>query len=224
LKEYRLKSSFDWNEACVLYDAGCNDKAIAESFGCSPALVQMWRKRTGRETICPKNFRRIPKHLYPEIEKRLLAGEVLQDIADSLDVYVETLRKFANRRKLPITKNCVKFRPQIVGGTLDRGGYILLRVAASGEYGYLIRANTRNDEYGYAPIHRMRMQDKLGRKLLPNEVVHHIDGDIYNNSPANLAVYESNGEHLKETLKGKVPNWTPEGFANMCAPRKHRPE
>ena len=211
-----MKSSFDWDAACDMYSAGCGDEAIAKALGCSGSLVSMWRRRTGRDPLGGSRvMRAIPKELYQKLEARLLAREPLQDIADSMDVYVETIRKFATRRGLPITQRCVKTRPEIVGGTLDRSGYVLLRVARSGPYGYLIRANTRNDEYGYAPIHRMRMHDKLGRKLTENEVVHHVDGDIYNNSPANLEVFQSNGEHLKETLKGKVPNWTPEGKARM---------
>ncbi len=53
------------------------------------------------------------------------------------------------------------------------------------------------------------MELKLGRYLLPAEVVHHKKG--FDNHPSNLEVYSSNGEHLAETLKGKIPNWTPEG-------------
>lgn len=65
------------------------------------------------------------------------------------------------------------------------------------------------------------MHDKLGRRLLPEEVVHHIDGDVRNNAPENLGLFATNTDHLRETLKGQVPNWTPEGFARMKAPRPH---
>lgn len=36
--------------------------------------------------------------------------------------------------------------------------------------------------------HRYVMEQKLGRKLLPGEEVHHIDGDKANNDPNNLMV------------------------------------
>lgn len=36
--------------------------------------------------------------------------------------------------------------------------------------------------------HRLVMEQKLGRYLLPHEVVHHIDGDRANNHPDNLAL------------------------------------
>ena len=36
------------------------------------------------------------------------------------------------------------------------------------------------------PLHRMMMQDYIGRKLLKREVVHHIDGNKSNNDIENL--------------------------------------
>ncbi len=38
--------------------------------------------------------------------------------------------------------------------------------------------------------HRMVMEYWLGRKLLPTEHVHHIDGDKLNNNPENLLVLD----------------------------------
>ena len=45
--------------------------------------------------------------------------------------------------------------------------------------------------------HRLVAAQKLGRLLLPSEVVHHIDGDTTNNDPDNLAVL-SHGEHARQ--------------------------
>lgn len=45
--------------------------------------------------------------------------------------------------------------------------------------------------------HRLVMEEKIGRNLKPGEVVHHIDGDIRNNSPDNLMLFQSQAEHLK---------------------------
>lgn len=48
----------------------------------------------------------------------------------------------------------------------------------------------------YEPEHRVVMERFLGRKLTPDEHVHHIDGDTLNNSPSNLQIVSAS-EHLK---------------------------
>lgn len=45
--------------------------------------------------------------------------------------------------------------------------------------------------------HRIVAARKIGRKLLPGEVVHHIDGNKRNNHPENLMVFRTQAEHAK---------------------------
>ena len=161
---------------------------------------------------------RIGRHRYPIVERMIAEGKTAGEIADHLGIFCETVRKYARRRGLTIQRHdqSLDKHPSWRGGTtLDRQGYELRRVEVSGPYGYLIRALREGDARGYAPTHRIVMHDKLGRDLEPGEVVHHIDGNIRNNDPDNLDLYPSNGEHLAETLKGKRPNWTPEGYARI---------
>ena len=64
---------------------------------------------------------------------------------------------------------------------------------------------------GYVREHRLVMERHLKRYLLPNEVVHHMDGDRANNKKKNLKVFASNADHLRYDLKGKIPKWTEDG-------------
>lgn len=59
---------------------------------------------------------------------------------------------------------------------------------------------TYSKEYG-RHTHRVEMERILGRKLLPGEVVHHIDGDKRNNDPDNLMVFSSQAEHASYHMK-----------------------
>lgn len=45
--------------------------------------------------------------------------------------------------------------------------------------------------------HRAVAEKRLGRKLRPGEVVHHLDGNKRNNHPSNLRVLASQGEHVR---------------------------
>lgn len=90
--------------------------------------------------------------------------------------------------------------------------------------GYAGRVKTRPGRPGGGIVweHRYVLEQKLGRLLLPSEIVDHIDGLTLHNHPDNLRVFASNAEHLRTTLAGKVPRWSAEGHGNMVL--RHRPD
>jgi hypothetical protein len=69
-------------------------------------------------------------------------------------------------------------------------------------------------------LHRYLMEQHLGRKLLTDEVVHHINGDPQDNRIENLCVMAL-GVHSSQHLSGRTPSES--ARANMRAGAKHRP-
>ncbi|HAL73628.1 MAG TPA: HNH endonuclease [Clostridiales bacterium] len=60
----------------------------------------------------------------------------------------------------------------------------------------------KGDCNGYSKIHsrlahRVIVEQRLGRPLASNEVVHHRDGNRYNNIPDNLVVFPTAGDHTR---------------------------
>ncbi len=94
------------------------------------------------------------------------------------------------------------------GRKIDKDGYVLVHKPD----------HPNCNSSGYVREHRLVMEIVLGRYLLPTEVVHHKQEGLagkQNNDPSNLYLYETNAEHLADTLKGKCPDWTSEGKARI---------
>jgi hypothetical protein len=103
------------------------------------------------------------------------------------------------------------------GRKLDRDGYVL--ISCGPEHPHIRKVSGRI--VGLILEHRIIMEIKIGRFLEPNEVVDHIDGCRIHNHPDNLRLFDSNAEHLKETISGKIPQWSKEGKQKISLARWH---
>lgn len=59
---------------------------------------------------------------------------------------------------------------------------------------------------GDVSVHRAVAEEKIGRQLKPEEIIHHIDENKLNNDPNNLMVFASNAEHVKYHMAIKYNN------------------
>lgn len=143
-------------------------------------------------------------------------GLTLREIADRLSspVWQEYWQEHLGRRYCPGQKivNKVakreKFAMRKTGAPRERNGNWKGGIRFDDDYVLVIapEGHPHSTAAGYIRLHRLVMEEKLGRYLEPNEVVHHIDGNRANNHPDNLEVFEDNATHISETMKGKVPS------------------
>ena len=146
-------------------------------------------------------------------------GKRSYEIAEAIGKTPKAVQKFFRRYDFPNLHNiCPRERheqPMWKGGVKIVKGYSYQRVKDH---------PNKSKHGGYVAVHRLVMEEKLGRYLLPTEVVDHIDGDTQNNHPDNLRVFASNAEHLRVTLAGRCPKWSAEGRRRIseAARERHR--
>lgn len=181
----------------------------AAAIGASANQVRMFLRQHGEKPNGAKGHTPCYQH---EAELRMwaLEGLSLSEMARRIGSKHQTVAKFLKRHDIPhvpYDRSGPNSHMWKGGRVIDKDGYVLL---ARHDHPYA-------DRQGYVREHRLVMEQVLGRYLLPTEVVHHGERGRQDNDPSNLKVYESNAEHLAETLAGNVPQWTPEGQERIRA-------
>lgn len=139
----------------------------------------------------------VAKH---QIATLLREGLFLQEICRRTGLPETSVRRWANQLGIPIPRcrsgplHGAQSREWRGGRTLDKHGYVQVWMP-------MHPAANRSGRYWE---HRLVMEVELGRYLLPAEVVDHGDNCPYHNSPQNLTVYATNGEHLRAELSGQA--------------------
>lgn len=141
------------------------------------------------------------------IETQLLTQKRVAEILEVNRTSVERACKRWGLKTQRTGPRALEGHPKWKGGRYQLGRY------------WYVRADhhPNRTKAGYVAEHRLVMEQKLGRFLARTEVVHHIDGDPENNHPDNLMVFQSNPDHLRHELAGRIPQWTEEGRARTLA-------
>jgi DNA-binding transcriptional MerR regulator len=187
--------------------------AAANDIGVTKEQVRHWLKKNG---IRPPNCRNgLCYQRIDEVRAWAAEGLSLSEMARRLGTNHHRVDEFLKKHSIPRTpfRQTGENNPAWKGGRMiDKDGYSLV----------LRPDHPAASIHGYVREHRLVMEAVLGRELTAQEVVHHKNENKLDNRPDNLVLYASNADHLAETLKGKVPNWTPEGRAATLAGARRR--
>lgn len=191
---------------------------LAKKVGCNRASVYRCIEQYGIKLKQRKKPQRKKSTLKTQIieiaEQELLPSAVIAERLGCSDKYVQNVLRVHDLNRLPRgAREGELNHSYIAGRSIDLDGYALVKAPDGHPYAR---------KSGQIYEHRLVAEKKLGRYLLPDEVVDHIDGLCLHNDPSNLRVFDSNAHHLRATISGQVPNWSDEGWQKMTVPYHQR--
>lgn len=201
----------------ALIAGGLRAKQISLQLSCSDTTVYRCAERYGASLRMRK---RPPQResLTDRIRHLSDGSKTAAQIADEIgcsEKHVQNVQRIHGLTRLKPGGRNGEANPAYVGGRrVDHDGYVLVSVGLDHPYARPLPSK------GYKVMyeHRLVMEKHLGRYLLPSEIVDHIDGLHLHNHPSNLRLFESNADHLKQTISGQRPEWSADGFARMKIP------
>jgi len=140
-------------------------------------------KRRASQTRGGKSEEKFKQYLMCEyFQKRRSVASLAEEFSVSNKTIIKYLESYGIQRRSRNEKSSC-----FTGGR---------NICSNGYVEIIVPGHPATNTKGYVYEHRVVAEKKLGRYLLPGEVVHHIDGNKTNNAPENLIVL-SNEDHSK---------------------------
>jgi transposase len=148
---------------------------VAKFYGVSKKTILNWMNKFEVERDQSPSLERMNELFIQKVKE----GKSTREIAEELELDDTTIRKWA----ASLGYRLDTFHK---GFIITHNGYKLIKA----------KDHPFADSKGYVREHRLVMEEKLGRFLTPDEIVHHIDENKLNNAPENLEVM-SKAEHCR---------------------------